>query len=261
MGDDQLSSGAPQPRIGEAIIRLEQVASTNTLVLGDPAYLERHGLVVLARHQTGGRGRMGHHWVSLPGQQLQFSVVLHPRFSGADFPAVALVTGLAVAGAVREQLGLQPGLKWPNDVLLGGRKFCGILVEGTSGVAGRPRLVAGIGIDCHGGAADYPPELLPLLTTLAQETGADVDSEALLQVVLAHLEVRWEQLSAGGKAALLAEWKGYGVLGEGQRVRVQTPQGVREGVPEGLTAEGYLVIRLPDGSTVTQVSGDLEWLR
>ena len=71
-------------QIGSEIVRLEEVVSTNTLALRDPVYLERHGLVLLARHQTGGRGRMGRQWASLPGRQLQFSVVLHPAFPAAD---------------------------------------------------------------------------------------------------------------------------------------------------------------------------------
>lgn len=260
MGDDQLSPPPRGARIGEAILRLDETASTNSLVLGSPAYLEHHGLVVLARHQTGGRGRMGHSWASLPGKQLQFSVVLHPALPPADLPAVALVAGLAVAEALREQWGLQPRLKWPNDVLLGGHKVCGILVEGTSGSKGQPRLVVGIGINCLGTAADFPAELRPLVTTLAQEAGTSVDCEAVLQAVLARLQALWERLSAGDKAGLLAEWSAYGLLGGDQRVRVRTQQGPREGVPEALTAEGYLLIRLPDGSALTQVSGDVDWM-
>ncbi|HKI98332.1 MAG TPA: biotin--[acetyl-CoA-carboxylase] ligase [bacterium] len=248
------------PALGNEIIRLEEVASTNSLVLERPAYLERHGLVVVARHQTGGRGRMGRRWASLPGRQLQFSVVLHPPFPTADFPAVALLAGLAVAQACEEELGVRPDLKWPNDVMLVGRKVCGILVEGSSGAGGRPRLVVGIGINCQGDPGDFPAELQAHLTTLAHETSRPVDPEALLQTVLERLEALLERLAAGDKAAMLEQWRGYGLLGEGQRVRFTTQQGPREGIPEGLTPEGYLIVRLPDGSAVIQVSGELEWM-
>jgi BirA family transcriptional regulator, biotin operon repressor / biotin---[acetyl-CoA-carboxylase] ligase len=249
------------PRIGHEIVRLEQVASTNTLAMQTPEYLERHGLVLLARHQTGGRGRMGRHWASLPGQQLQFSVVVHPAFPSADFPAVALLAGLAVAEAIAGQTGLAPRLKWPNDVMLHERKVCGILVEGATGAGRQPRLVVGIGINCQGRAEDFPADLRDHLITLAEATGGPVDTEALLQAVLARLEALLERLAAGEKPALLDQWRAYGLLGAGQRVRVHTQQGDREGVPEDVSPEGFLLVRLDDGSRLTQVSGELEWMR
>jgi BirA family transcriptional regulator, biotin operon repressor / biotin---[acetyl-CoA-carboxylase] ligase len=246
--------------IGHDIVRLEQVDSTNTLVLATPAWLERHGLVVLARHQTGGRGRMGRRWASLPGRQLQFSAVLHPHFPTADVPLVALVAGLAVAEAIAAALPLHPRLKWPNDVLIARRKVCGILVEGATGAGGQPRLVVGIGLNVRGPAADFPAGLHAVLTTLEEESGQPVEPEPLLQSVLGRLQALYERLAAGDKAALLDEWRRSALLGDSQRVRVRTRDGEREGVPEDLTAEGYLLVRLPDGSHVTQVSGDVDWL-
>jgi len=246
--------------IGDQIIRLEEVTSTNTLVLERPAYMEHHGLVLVAQHQTGGRGRMGRHWASMPGRQLQFSVVLHPEFPAEDYPAVALVAGLAVAQALEAVLGLHPSLKWPNDVLIGSRKVCGILVEGGAGPGGRPRLVAGIGVNCHGRSEDFPEPLQQRLTTLAQEAGRSVDADALLDAILQQLDALWARLSAGEKPALLEQWLRYGLMGEGQRVLVQQRDGEREGIPETLTPEGYLVVRFDDGTRWTQVSGELEWL-
>jgi BirA family transcriptional regulator, biotin operon repressor / biotin---[acetyl-CoA-carboxylase] ligase len=248
------------PATAHEIVRLDEVDSTNSAVLKRPEFLERAGLVLLAQHQTGGRGRLGRRWVSLPGRQLQFSVVLHPRFPTADYPLVAMAAGLAVAQALQTELALPPALKWPNDVLLGGRKVCGILVEGTSGAGGQHRLVVGIGINCLGSAADFPPELRTLLTTCEEQAGRPVAGEPLLHAVLARLDAACERLERGEKPALLADWRALGLLGPGQRVRVHTPRGEREGVPEDLTPEGYLLVRLADGSAVTQVSGELEWL-
>ena len=135
--------------IGHHVVRLEEVESTNTLVLQNPDYLEHHGLVVLARHQTGGRGRMGRRWASLPGQQLQFTVVLHPILPPEDFSIFSLLGGVAVAQAVEERVGLSPRLKWPNDIMVDGGKVCGILLESRPGPAGatagghRPAHAAG----------------------------------------------------------------------------------------------------------------------
>ena len=246
--------------IGHEIVRLDEVVSTNSLVMGRRDYLERHGLVVLARHQTGGRGRMGRHWASVPGHQLQFSVVVHPAFPATDFPVVTLLSGLAVAQAIEQQLRLSPRLKWPNDVMLSGRKVCGILVEGVS-AGSRPRLVVGIGINCLGGSEDFPAELRDRLTTLALEAGRPVDMEALLQAVLARIEALCGRMAEGGKAEVLALWREHALLGAGERLRIPTQEGEREGVPEGITPEGYLIVRLPDGSRRVHVSGELEWLR
>ena len=250
--------------IGQQIIRLEEAASTNTLVLGRTEYLETPGLVVLARHQTGGRGRMGRQWVSLPGRQLQFSVVLHPRMPVGDLPAVALVAGLAVAQAIRGMLPLKPQLKWPNDVLVAERKVCGILVEGQPGPRNAPRLVVGIGINCNGAAEDFPPELRERLTTLAAQAGQEVAPDPLLEATLRALEAGLNRLEQGDKPGLLADWRAWALLGAARRVRVPTHTGgvpgVAEGYAEDITAEGYLLVRLPDGTRVTQVSGELDWL-
>lgn len=245
--------------IGHTVIRLEEATSTNTLALENEAYLGDHGLVLLARHQTAGRGRMGHGWVSLPGAQLQFTVVLHPVLPAGEVPVLALVAGLAVAQAMEDVLGLAPALKWPNDVLLDGRKVCGILVESRPGAGGTQRLVVGIGINCQGRAADFPPELRERLTTLAEATGAPVDSEALLQTVLARLETLYQRLAAGGRAEVLAQWRRRAPFA-GRRVRFPAADGPREGQPCDLTSEGFLVVQTDDGARHVQVSGELEWL-
>ena len=246
--------------IGHEIIRLDEVVSTNSLIMGRRDYLDRHGLVVIARHQTGGRGRMGRHWISLPGRQLQFSVVVHPRFPAVDFPVMSLLAGVAVAQAIQALLGQAPRLKWPNDVILSGRKVCGILVEGVPG-GKKPRLVVGIGINCTGHSEDFPPELRDRLTTLEQEAGRGVDVDALLHAVLDQFDALCARMADGGKADVLSLWQNLALLGEGERLRIPTQEGEREGVPESITPEGYLIVRLTDGSRRVHVSGELEWLK
>jgi len=246
--------------LGHTILRLDEVPSTNTLVLNTEEYLANPGLVVLARHQTGGRGRMGHRWVSLPGAQLQFSLVLHPDLPSSDLPIVALLSGLAVAEAVERLLGLHPSLKWPNDVLLGHRKVAGVLVESKPGAGGASRLVVGIGVNCQGTSADFPPDLRDQATTLSQESSRLVDQELLLRAILANLD-RFLQRLAGApcaKAELLVEWARRANL-LGRRVRFQTPQGMREGIAQGITPEGYLVAEDIVGERHSLVSGEVGW--
>jgi len=245
--------------LGYRILRLDEVGSTNTLILENDRYLDDPGLVVLAHHQTAGRGRIGRRWISLPGAQLQFSAVVHPSGHPAEIGVVSLIAGLSVAEAVEELLGLKPALKWPNDVLLGGRKVCGILTESKPGERGQPRLVIGIGINCNGGESDFPPDLQPLLTTLQQGSGQAVDLEAALRAVLSRLEENLSALWAGRRAALLRAWRVRALPGE-RRVRIANARPPREGRAAGIDAEGRLLIRLPDGSLHAHASGEIEWL-
>ncbi|MCH8074248.1 MAG: biotin--[acetyl-CoA-carboxylase] ligase [SAR324 cluster bacterium] len=245
--------------IGHHVVRLEEVESTNTLVLQNPDYLEHHGLVVLARHQTGGRGRMGRRWASLPGQQLQFTVVLHPILPPEDFSIFSLLGGVAVAQAVEERVGLSPRLKWPNDVMVDGGKVCGILLESRPGPAGAPRLAMGIGLNCLGSPEDFPEEIRPLVNTLSNAAGKPVEMEPLFEHILNTLEYWHGQVTAGDTRALIEAWTARGLL-RGQRVRVDTEEGMRECSPLGLTAEGYLLVEGDNGERFVQISGDLEWL-
>ena len=249
-------------KIGHTIHRLDTVASTNTLLLEKEDWLDIHGLVLTALHQTGGRGRMGRRWESVPGAQLQFSVVVHPVLKIEEVPLLALAAGLAVADALALVQGVAPELKWPNDVLIGGKKVCGILVEGRpskAGGASRNRVVIGIGINCQGGAGDFPPELSNLLTTLAEASGRPVENEQVLQQVLANLEDRYLQLQSGGRLELLDDWRARAVL-QGRSVSLETPGGTRRGVARNISDSGYLMVELDSGEMHQQVSGDVTWL-
>ncbi len=249
----------PMNRVGHTILRLEEVASTNTLVLEDAALLDNHGLVVIARHQTGGRGRMGRKFASVPGAQLLFSVVLHSSMPAEALAVSSLVSGLAVAEGIEAVLSLQPALKWPNDVYLGNRKVCGILVEMKPGYDGQHRLVIGIGINCQGEPSDFPPDVQDKLTTLAWEAKAAVDSEALLQAVLSGLDTDFRRLEAGGRVPLLDEWRKRARL-QGRRVRFPLDRQQREGTADAITDEGHLVIVIDDGTRHVHASGEVEWL-
>ena len=246
-------------RIGYRIVRLEEVHSTNTLILEDEALLNDAGLVVLARHQTAGRGRIGRRWASLPGAQLQFSVVAHPAGAPEDLAVVSLVAGLSTAEAIERTLSPRPLLKWPNDVQVNGRKVCGILTESKPGARGQPRLVIGIGINCAGRDTDFPSELRDLLTTLEQASGQPVDAEALLQSVLSRLEENLSSLASGRRPALLQAWRERSAPWE-RPVRFTFGKEARLGRTAGIDDQGRLLIRTEDGALHVHASGEVEWL-
>lgn len=246
-------------RIGERIVRLDEATSTNTLILENEDWLNAHGLVVIAKHQTAGRGRLGRRWASVPGAQLQFSVAVHWRGRAEAIGLIALAAGLSVAEAIGQVAGLDAKLKWPNDVLLDGRKVCGILIESKPGADGQPRLVVGIGINVLGAAEDFPPEVRGLLTTLTQHATEQVNAEALLQAVLERLEANLARLERGEHGAVLDAWRARSDL-PGRRVRVTAGAQVREGRALGIDDDGALIVESTDGTRQRHVSGEVAWL-
>jgi BirA family biotin operon repressor/biotin-[acetyl-CoA-carboxylase] ligase len=242
---------------------VEVVASTGStnadlLARGGP-----EGQVLVAEEQTAGRGRAGRTWLSVPGASLTFSVLLRP----ASVPPAArgwlpLLTGVAVAAAVRSAAGVAAVLKWPNDVLVGDRKLAGILAEQSP--AG-DAVVVGVGLNVA-----TPPDALPVspnglpATSLLVE-GAEVAREALLAEILRSLE-RWYLAFRAdpdpARSGLLAEYTAACAT-LGRTVRVELPAGrVVSGVAEGIDRGGRLLVRPPGEASAMAVSaGDIVHLR
>jgi BirA family transcriptional regulator, biotin operon repressor / biotin---[acetyl-CoA-carboxylase] ligase len=213
------------------------------------------GTIVLADHQTAGRGRLGRVWTAPPGSSLMLSVVLRPELPPARAWAVAAVAGVALADAALA-LGV-PGvaLKWPNDLLLGGRKAAGLLAEARTGV-----VLLGMGVNVTQTAADLPPELRARATSLSAAAGRPVERAALLAAWGMRFEAGYRDLVTGGRA-LLPAWRGH-LATLGQEVRVER---VRREPLSGRAVDvgpgGELIVRLPDGAMATVSAGDVEHLR
>jgi BirA family biotin operon repressor/biotin-[acetyl-CoA-carboxylase] ligase len=208
------------------------------------------GAVVLAEEQTAGRGRLGRRWVSPPGVNLYLSLVLRPPAEAAR--RVNMACCLAVVDTVRQVGGLAPTIKWPNDVRLGGRKVCGILMEGRWDSGGMGWLVVGIGLNVNGAFTGTPLE--GVATSLAQEVGHPLDRGAVLRALLRALDARYEQALAG--VPLWQEWKGL-LEGLGTRVTVRWGEQVVEGVAQGVTPEGDLLVAQEDGRVVALPAGEV----
>jgi len=246
-------------QFGHEIIWLEETHSTNTLVLGTESHLNNHGLVVAANHQTEGRGRVGRKWASVPGEQLQFSLVIHATLPREDLSLLSLLAGLAVWDAIERETGLRPSLKWPNDVFLNNKKVCGILVEMKSRPSQAPVLVVGIGINCNGRQADFPEELRAILTTIAHEQGGKpVNRDSLLKAILDAMESWYTRLSQGERATMLNAWRERAHL-RGRGVVFPGKDGPQRGTAEDISSEGFLVIRTESGDYHHHHSGELVW--
>ncbi len=214
------------------------------------------GTIVVAEAQTSGRGRLGRTWHSPAGRNLYCSIVLRPRVVPADVPQVALVLGLAVADALATIPGLAPRIKWPNDVLLDGRKVAGILTEMDAEVERVHHVIAGIGVNLNATRSAFPPELRAKATSVRLATGRPVDRAELTGRLLASVEARYGRFVGGGFARLAAEWESYSCL-TGTEVRVVSPAGEVAGRVLGLDPDGALRLRLPDGALHRIVAGEV----
>jgi BirA family biotin operon repressor/biotin-[acetyl-CoA-carboxylase] ligase len=171
-----------------------ETTSTNAEVADRFRGGEREGLVLVAEHQTAGRGRLGRDWVAPPGSSLIVSFLLQPDAPPERWPWLPLLTGVAAADAVRRATGVEVGLKWPNDVLTqDGHKLGGILLERVEH-DGSAAAVVGIGINCDQTPVELP---VPEATSLTQVTGAPVDRSALLAALVEELAARYESWQAG----------------------------------------------------------------
>jgi BirA family transcriptional regulator, biotin operon repressor / biotin---[acetyl-CoA-carboxylase] ligase len=213
------------------------------------------GTIVLADHQTAGRGRLGRVWTAPPGSSLMLSVVLRPALPPARAWAVAAVAGVALADAALA-LGV-PGvaLKWPNDLLLGGRKAAGLLAEARTGV-----VLLGMGVNVTQTAADLPAELRARATSLSAAAGRPVERAALLAAWGMRFEAGYRDLVTGGRA-LLPAWRAH-LATLGQEVRVdRVGRAPLTGRAVDVGPGGELIVRLPDGAMATVSAGDVEHLR
>lgn len=204
------------------------------------------GTCVVAEAQTAGRGRLGRTWHSPAGLNLYASIVLRPAAEPGAVPQLALVAGIAVAAAIRAATQLPAQLKWPNDVLIDGRKVAGILTEMEAEVERVRFVIAGIGVNVNAPARAFPPELRSTATSLAIAAGRRVDRPAFAARLLAELEDRVGRFAAGGFAALRAEWEGLSCL-TGRAVTVTAADGRTTGTVRGIDDDGALRLATASG--------------
>jgi BirA family biotin operon repressor/biotin-[acetyl-CoA-carboxylase] ligase len=233
-------------RFGEPYLYRRECASTQEL-LHDPSLPE--GAVAVAEHQTSGRGRLGRTWEDAAGSSLLCSVLLRPE-SGGALPQLSLVAALATAEAIEEATGLATRVKWPNDVLLDGRKVSGILLEAIEG-----GVVAGIGINVDQAEAELPAGTRLPAGSLLVATGRRHDRGAVLATLLLRLELAYDGWRSGGLDAVRVALDARSAL-RGHAVRV----GGRVGVAGDLARGGGLQVVLRSGETVVVESGEVELL-
>jgi BirA family biotin operon repressor/biotin-[acetyl-CoA-carboxylase] ligase len=245
--------------IGKELFLYPEIGSTNDQAMemgekGVPA-----GAVFLAEAQSRGKGRMGRTWISPPGVNLYISVLFRPQFSPQQAPMMTLMAAVAAAEAIVEATGLPIRIKWPNDILIDGKKAAGILTEMNAEQDRIHYLVVGLGINVNMQRDDLPLDFRDKGTSLKEEAGHRVDRVSLLCRFLKALEVNYEILEREGSAAIVRRWESASGL-KGKRIAVNTPTDRILGTMDGLSTEGALIVRLPDGHSREVFAGDVELL-
>ncbi|HEX8907929.1 MAG TPA: biotin--[acetyl-CoA-carboxylase] ligase [Anaeromyxobacteraceae bacterium] len=244
--------------LGQALHWYEEVGSTNDVAkeLAEEGAL--HGEVVVAERQTAGRGRRGRSWSSPPRRNLYLSVILRPELPPARAPEVTLLASVAVCQAVR-QAGVAAAIKWPNDVLVSGRKLAGVLTEMAAEVERVQWLVVGIGVNVNADRDDFPEELRELATSLRLERGQPVPRVLFAAALLTALEEWLDRHADEGFAPVRAAWREMSDT-LGREVRVRSGGADLVGVAEDVDESGALLVRTAQGLERV-VSGDVEMLR
>ena len=238
--------------IGHRIDYYQSVGSTMDVARQAAEEGAEEGTVIVAEEQTAGRGRFGRKWVTAPGRNLSFSVVLYPGKWAVSRLSVAVA--VAVARVIRHMYGLSPGIKWPNDVRVNGKKVCGILIEAAVQDEQVRYAVLGVGVNVNLDPADEGDESLGNTTCLSKEVGHAVQREEVLQAVLQEISYIYASLQEWG--SVWHEWR-ENMETLGKEVRVLWGDQVEEGIAEDIDGEGNLVLRRKDGTVVSLTAGEV----
>jgi BirA family transcriptional regulator, biotin operon repressor / biotin---[acetyl-CoA-carboxylase] ligase len=243
-------------RIGRIVHHFDSIDSTNRHAMELARRGAREGEVVLAEAQTAGRGRLGRTFFSPAGVSLYGSIILRPAIAPARAPQVTLVAGLAVAETIEHHAGSRPGLKWPNDLHLGGRKVAGILTEMEAEADRVLHVVCGPGVNLNVPADDFPADLASIATSVLATTGRAVDRVAFAADLFASFERHYDTFLAGGLRPLQDLWNSYSVL-TGRFVTVEGGGATLEGKVLGIDDEGGLLLERRGGKVARAIAGDV----
>ncbi|MBJ6727553.1 biotin--[acetyl-CoA-carboxylase] ligase [Geomesophilobacter sediminis] len=252
----QIMAGLPARRIGGSVICLKETESTNAVAfkLAEEGGVE--GTVVIADAQSAGKGRLGRVWLSPPGVNLYCSVILRPPISPVAACQLTFLSVVAVARAVEACTTVTPQIKWPNDILVSGKKVAGLLNEMNAETEKVNFVVLGIGVNLNMRADQFGTTLRHPATSLFEAGGVEVNRVQFARTLLAELDRLYEVFLKEGEAPIRSEWlERSRICGRG--VKVSCGEREFSGVVEGLDAFGALLVRLSDGKLETVLSGDV----
>ncbi|MEY8353696.1 biotin--[acetyl-CoA-carboxylase] ligase [Lachnospiraceae bacterium 54-53] len=213
------------------------------------------GTLVVADCQNAGKGRRGRAWVSPSGKNVFMSIILRPDILPSSASMLTLVAALAVYEGIRKATGLSGAIKWPNDIVAGGKKLCGILTEMSAELEGIHYVVVGIGINAN--MEEFPEEVEQTATSLFLETGQKVRRSRLIAAVMEAFEQYYEEfISQGDLSGLISVYNKH-MANAGKEVRVLDPAGDYTGRALGINGKGELLVELQSGEVRHVISGEV----
>jgi BirA family biotin operon repressor/biotin-[acetyl-CoA-carboxylase] ligase len=256
---EEVGQGLKTSWLGRVIHHLEETDSTNRVAADLARSGASHGTAVIAEAQTAGRGRHGRSFFSPPNTNLYTSIVLRPDLETTSAPTLLLVAGVAVAETVLEWLGAsaQLEIKWPNDVLLGGLKTSGILMELGAEENRVSHAILGIGVNLNVDREEFPEEFRQRATSLYSHSAQRIDRVAFTRRLYEILEEVLEEHARGGLARLRPRFEKHFLM-QGRKITVEEVGGGRiEGIAAGIAANGALQVDLPSGGQIEVLAGDV----
>ena len=253
----KLTGKMPVPLlVGRDIRVFEQTTSTNDVIEKLARDGVKEGVVVFAESQTKGRGRLGRKWISPAHKGLWFSILLRPDLRPQETTQLTVASATALRRAIQSETGLKPEIKWPNDILIGGKKVAGILTELSAELDKVRYVILGIGIDVNLDAGEFPAELKKTATSLKIETGETISRAELATAILRELDLDYSRICSGKFAAVADEWeKNCATIG--RNVTVQIGERKIRGRAESLDDDGALLLRTEHGHLERITGGDV----
>lgn len=249
----EIRAGLVTVKLGQVVHYFSRVNSTNDVARELARQGADEGTLVVAEEQTDGRGRRGRSWVSPPGTDIFASLILRPNLLPARAPLLTLTTAVAGAEAIRGLTGLPAAIKWPNDLLINGRKVAGILTEMSAEIDTIFYVIVGIGINVN--TVSFPADIGAIATSLALESGQPFSRRRLLQLFLQQLE-RWYHTLLDRREEVLQRWRELS-LTLGREVTVYSPNFTVYGRALNIDQEGALLLETDLGEQVRILSGDV----
>ena len=252
----EIQNGLRTKTLGREIESCDQIESTNDLARNRGVDGAPDGALILAESQIAGRGRHGRRWHAAPGSNILASLILRHRLLANQIGLPSIIGAVAIATAIHELTNLSASIRWPNDVLIRGKKVSGILIELEYDRNRQPFLVMGFGVNVNTLPADFPQELQVSATSLRIEEGRTFSRVALIQTILHRVEEYYVHLKSGKVASLVARANALSST-VGRWVQVQTAEKITEGRDEGIDQDGGLLLRDESGNVLKFLIGEV----
>ncbi|WP_300674257.1 biotin--[acetyl-CoA-carboxylase] ligase [Desulfoluna sp.] len=217
------------------------------------------GTLVVAEAQSAGKGRKGRSWLARPGEGLLFSLILRPDMEPSRAALITLMTAVSVAEALIQETGIDARIKWPNDILVGGKKLAGILTEMSMELDAVDYVIVGLGLNINTPAEAFHPDIQEIATSVMAESSAAFSRVALLRAILSRFEAHYKTLTEQGPESMLSRWKTLSDI-IGRRVRVSMMREEIEGQVIDIDTDGVLRVKNAAGESLRILSGDVTYL-